>query len=69
MHILYIYTYTVWGTVCNLKRGKMRDGIAGRLEGERMGTVLDVKIPCFRREGFALNGIDFCVEAGYLTAL
>lgn len=34
-----------------------------------MSTVLDVKIPRLQREGFALKGIDFSVEAGYLTAL
>ncbi len=34
-----------------------------------MSTVLDVKIPRLQRDGFALKGIEFSVEAGYLTAL
>jgi len=34
-----------------------------------MSTVLDVKIPQMQRDGFALKGIDFSVEAGFLTAL
>ena len=34
-----------------------------------MGTVLEVKIPCLRREGFELKEIEFSVDAGYLTAL
>ena len=34
-----------------------------------MSTVLDVKSPGMQRDGFALKGIDFSMEAGFLTAL
>ena len=34
-----------------------------------MSTVLKVKIPRLKRDGFALKEIDFSAEAGYLTAL
>lgn len=34
-----------------------------------MSTVLDVKIPRLQRDGFALKGIDFSMDAGFLTAL